>query len=341
MSGLMSSLEMNVYLWTESLKTWSPLETAVIGGITVIVAVWVFKRLYRKLKKWSKKKERELKKLIEIIEKSESEEARRSARNDLLKRVGKTIFWSVLLIGWFVFVHLALSNRTAELHNELRRTYQEHLGHIDQLKDILKQKTIRKMAGTVCANGSIRDLEIARSERICLFEANRHWDDQESKDSAKQLKNTRAYYEVCMAKQGWLVRECQEDEKECVTLRTASGCCATRLKTDPENISIRCLETEAEETMILRWELICSWRAQIEGQYKAQNDMEKIVIMSQSYQACMLEQGWFTQQCTTSEQGCKEIPYAEGICTRRVREWLEHGGDGDDISSCVTREYGQ
>ena len=81
--------------------------------------------------------------------------------------------------------------------------------------------------------------------------------------------------------------------------------------------------TIADELMIIRWESMCSMRAQIEGNYKGHNDGDRILIIRNSYQACMLERGWYTELCEDNEKECIEIPFSESLCTSYTREWLE------------------
>lgn len=81
--------------------------------------------------------------------------------------------------------------------------------------------------------------------------------------------------------------------------------------------------TIADELMIIRWESMCSMRAQIEGEYKGRNDGDRIFIIRNSYRACMLERGWDTEPCEDNEKECVEIPFSESLCTTYIREWLE------------------
>ena len=335
----MSDILFEIYLWGESLKTWPPLFSGVVGGIIVAIVVLI-------LTPWVQKQLREyeeLRQLSAIAKGDGSEDERQLARDELVKRNKKTIkqaiIYFTLFAAGFTPIYFVLSNAVDESHSKLRTAYREYINSIDDWKRLLNLKTIKKPMQTVCSDGAIRDLERTRSERICLLEASSPWYDEGREDRTSRLVNAEGY-EVCMEKRGWHVRECQEGDTECMILRTGRGCCdQTRLKTEPENISIQCLEAEKEEASIARWELICSRRAEIEGEYKAQNDMGKISIMSRSYQACLLEQGWFTRQCSTSEQGCVEIAYTESTCIRRIREWLEQGGDPSNILGCLEKGY--
>ena len=81
--------------------------------------------------------------------------------------------------------------------------------------------------------------------------------------------------------------------------------------------------TKADELMIMRWELMCSTRAQNEGSYQGRNDSDRILIIHNSYQACMLERGWYTELCVENEKECVEIPFGESVCTSFTRESLE------------------
>ena len=335
----MSDLLLDIYLWGESLKTWPPLLSAVVGGIIVAVAEPLLRLWYQK----QIREHKELKKLTEIAKGDGPEGYRQFARDELAKRTKKTIKTAmkilVLFAAGFTPIYFFLSNAVDESHSKLRMAYQEYINSLDDSKELLKLKTIKKPIQTVCRVGAIRDIERTRSERICLLEGSSPWNDEGREDRTNRLVNAEVY-EVCMAKRGWRVRECQEGDTECMILRTGRGCCdQTRLKTEPENISIQCLEAEKEETAIARWEFVCSRRAEIEGEYKAQNDRDKIGIMSRSYQACMLEQGWLARQCSTSEQGCVEIAYTESTCIRRIREWLERGGDPSNFLGCLEKGY--
>lgn len=333
----MSDLLLEVYFWGESLKAWPPLLTTIVGGtivaiVTLALTLWFQKQI---------REHKELKQLTEVAKGGGSEADQQSARKELLKRTKKTVIWILLFVGGFILFYFAISNEVDEIHDKLRTTRQEYIRNIDELKKILKRKTIKKSIQTVCADGAIRDLERTRSENICLLEASRQWNDEESEGGTNRLINAEAY-EVCMAKKGWLVRKCEKGEKECITLQTGRGCCEqTVVKTESENMSIQCLASEKEEALITRWELICSNRAEIEGEYKAQDDAGKISIMSKSYQACMLEQGWFTQQCTASEQGCVKITYIESACTKYIRKWLEGRADPSEHIACLEEKYKQ
>ena len=81
--------------------------------------------------------------------------------------------------------------------------------------------------------------------------------------------------------------------------------------------------TIADEIMIIRWESMCSMRAHIEGNSKGRNDGERILIIRNSYRACMLERGWYTEACEDNEKECVEIPFSESICTSFTKQWLE------------------
>ena len=113
-----------------------------------------------------------------------------------------------------------------------------------------------------------------------------------------------------------------------------------RLKTIKEPIDVG-----AKDKDITRWELICSLRAKIEGDYKGQTDFRKIKIISNSYNACMLEQGWLTEQCAPNEQGCVDLNlvYTEGICIGQLREWLNGNDDIDEdfLYACSEKERKQ
>ena len=335
----MSDILLEIYLWGESLKTWPPLFSGVVGGIIVALVGPVIRRWYQK----QMREHKELRQLTETAKGDGPEDERQLARDELVKRTKKTIkqamIYLLLFAAGFMPIYFVLSNAVDESNSKLRMAYQEYINRFDDRKKLLNLKTIKKPIQTVCTDGVIRDLERTRSERICLLEASSPWNDERREDRTNRLVNAEGY-EVCMAKRGWRVRECQEGEKDCMTLRTGRGCCdQTRLKTEPENMSIECLASEPEETIVARWEFICSWRAEIEGEYKAKNDSDKIEIMFKSYKACMLEQGFFAQQCTASEQGCAEIAYTESACIRRIREWLAHGGDPSNILGCLEKGY--
>ena len=81
--------------------------------------------------------------------------------------------------------------------------------------------------------------------------------------------------------------------------------------------------TIADELMINRWELTCSMLAQNEGNYNGRNDRDRIFIINNSYQACMLERGWYTELCVDNGKECIDIPFSESICTSYTRKWLE------------------
>ena len=136
-----------------------------------------------------------------------------------------------------------------------------------------------------------------------------------------------------MMKRGWSVRECQDGEQGCVILQTGTGCCnQIGLKTALENISPRCLVIESEEAMISRWESICRSRANIEGIEKSMHsELFKIITIYESYKSCMLEQGFYTEQCEMSDEGCVKLLYHESTCTSTIRDWLENRIDENDI----------
>lgn len=104
-----------------------------------------------------------------------------------------------------------------------------------------------------------------------------------------------------------------------------------RIESQKSSLNLRTLKTpvsaieasKANEIEINEWELICSFRAKNEGNIKGYDDIDRISIISNSYRACMLEQGWLTEPCTENGNDCFNILYVENKCTFFTRIWLE------------------
>ena len=104
-----------------------------------------------------------------------------------------------------------------------------------------------------------------------------------------------------------------------------------RIESHKSSLNLRTLKTpvsvieaaEANEIEIYKWEYICSRRAENEGNIKGYDDIDRISIISNSFEACMLEQGWLTEQCPENENDCIKLLYFENECTFLTRKWLE------------------
>lgn len=307
-----------------------PLVTATASIILGAIIIWLFRRRYRKDKESAKEAELDL----HLIKGNWPEEIKQAARDRLSKRITKQLltFGSWIIVSAILF--LGFSKLFSYQGAKSRISAQERINYIDKTKKSLKRKTIRNPIRTVCVDGPIKDIERVRSEIICELEAG---------NTSGMFVNVTTY-QLCMMKRGWSVRECQEGDKGCVALRT--GCCdEVLMKTKPEYRSLQCLQ-EPEEGMIMRWESICRDKAFIEGIDKAMPmHMEafKITATVRSYAACMREQGWLTQECTPTEEGCVELPYVEGPCTGRTRKWLEGNVGRHDsfLISCNRKSYEQ
>ena len=100
--------------------------------------------------------------------------------------------------------------------------------------------------------------------------------------------------------------------------------------------NIHCCDAEQEEKMINKWEDICKTKAEVEYLDKTMiSDLHRIDLLSSVYRTCMLEQGWTTQECTDNEQGCVQLVYLEGPCTRRDRESVEYGERHPSVFRCL------
>ena len=325
------SLLAKIVSWLNIFTLMPPLYAATVSIIIGAIIIWSFKRLYRKEKESAKKAELDL----HITKGNWPKDTKESARDRLKKRSKKQLVSFGLWIIAFVILFLVFSIINSYLDANNRTTIQENISYIDKAKQSLKRKTIRNPIRTVCIDGPIKDIERVRSEKICELEA--------AGNTSGMFVNVKTY-QLCMMKRGWFVRECQEGEKDCVALRTGSGCCdEVLLKTKPEYRSIQCLETP-EEGMIMRWESICRDKAYIEGIDKAMHmETFKITAIIRTYDACMGEQGWLTQECTPTEQDCVELPYIEGACTGKIRDWLEGNVSSFDsfLISCNKKRYEQ
>ena len=319
----MTDLAIFIHTWSEELRTWPPLFTTVIGGLILLMAAWWLRPIYRKSVLRAKEKGREIENLWEKASKGQGE-TRRLAQRKLLREVGRQSLWVICSVIIFLAMYLWASKISEDTFKQLRLAYQEYIDSIDEQKDILRWRTHKRALKTICEDGPIRDLYRSISEEICLLEA----------------QGGASAYSVCMAKRGWLVNDCQENSDDCVGLQRANECCRHGgLETSAKNFSVRCLEMETEELAIARWELICELRAQIEGKHKARHEMDRILITSRSYQACMLEQGWYVTSCGVGEDQCNEIEYSESVCINQVRDLLEHGRDISKPLYCLGREY--
>ena len=307
-----------------------PLVAATASIILGAIIIWLFRRRYRKDKASAKKAELDW----HLTKGNWPEETKKSARDRLLKRLIKQLVLFGLWIIAFVILFLVFSKLFSYQDAKDRISAQERIDYIDKIKKSLKRKTIRNPIRTVCIDGPIKDIERVRSETICELEAG----------NASGMFVNATTYELCMMKRGWFVRECQEGDKDCVALRT--GCCdEVLMKTEPDYNSIQCLE-EPEEGMIMRWESICRDKAYIEGIDRAipmHMESSKITAIVRSYDACMREQGWHTQECAPTEEGCVKLPYFEGACTGQIRDWLEGNVSSYDafLISCNRKGYEQ
>ena len=322
------SLLAKIVTWLNIFTLMPPLFAATVSIIIGAIIIWLFKRLYRKEEESAKEAELDL----HLTKGNWPEEIKKSARDRLIKRSIKQLVSFGLWIMAFVILYLVFSKINSYLDANNRITIQENINYIDKAKKSLKRKTIRNPIRTVCLDGPIKNIERLRSETICELEAG----------NASGMFVNATTYELCMMKRGWFVRECQEGDKDCVALRT--GCCdEVLMKTKPEFESIQCLE-EPEEAMIMRWESICRDKAYIEGIDKAMHmETFKITAIVRSYDACMREQGWSTQECTPTEQECVELPYIEGACTGQIRDWLEGNVSSFDsfLMSCNKKRHEQ
>lgn len=323
-----NSLLAKIVSWLNIFTLMPPLVAATASIIIGAIIIWFFRRLYQKDKESAKQVELDL----HLTKGNWPKETKQSARDRLSKRLTKQLVSISLWVIAFVILFLAFSKINNYLDANNRITIQENINYIDKAKKSLKRKTIRNPFRTVCIDGPIKDIERVRSENICELEAG---------NTSGMFVNVKTY-QLCMMKRGWSVRECEEGDKDCVALRT--GCCdEVLMKTTPEYRSIQCLE-ESEEVMISRWESICRDKAYIEGIDKAMHmETFKITAIVRSYDACMREQGWLTQECTPTEEGCVELPYIEGPCTGRNREWLEGNVSSYDsfLMSCGEKSYEQ
>ena len=100
-----------------------------------------------------------------------------------------------------------------------------------------------------------------------------------------------------------------------------------------------CIQQNEQEISINRQEYICNLRAMLESRKNGVHEIDSMQIAMTSYQVCMLEGGWFTEQCARKEQNCVEIMYKESICTLMTREWLKNGGSDRTIELCEKRLY--
>lgn len=315
----MSDFAMNMHTFFEELSTLPPLLTTVMGGLILFLATWMINSAYKRDRKtW-----RYLKHLWDTSLEGD-EDAKQIAKRRILTYVRKILIWFTVFVICLVFMYKWAQNFAEESLTELRSYYKEYIASIDDTKDILRWRTLNSRPGTVCDNGPARDLERSISETICSLEAGGHSN----------------VYQACMAKRGWITNKCAEGSDGCVSIQGVNQCCSGgRFETHPENRSIRCIEMEKEETAISRWERICELNAQIEGKFKARHEMDRLLITSRSYQACMLEQGWHTTMCAAEEDNCNEIEYFESVCVINIRQVLEHGHGIDRPFYCVGREY--
>ena len=316
--------------WLNIFALMPPLLATIFSIIVAAILMRLGKRLYRRDIDSAKEAELDL----HLTKENWPEETKKSAQDRLSKRKTKQLQSLGLWIIAFVILFLVFSKINSYLDANNRITIQENINYIDKAKKSLKRKTIRNPIRTVCIDGPIKNIERLRSETICELEAG---------NTSDMFVNVTTY-QLCMMKRGWFVRECQEGDKDCVALRT--GCCdEVLMKTKPEYESIQCLE-EPEEAMIGRWELICADKAYIEGIDRAipmYMESSKITAIVRSYDACMREQGWSTQECAPTEEGCVELPYIEGACSRQIRDWLEGNVSSFDsfLISCNKKRHEQ
>ncbi len=102
----------------------------------------------------------------------------------------------------------------------------------------------------------------------------------------------------------------------------------------------QCSQYWEREHDILNRQLLCQLKASLESyKYKnATDDISRIKITKITYQVCMMEEGWFTEQCFKDVKDCVELWYAESTCIALKRDWLKFGGRDAVIRMCEESE---
>ena len=98
----------------------------------------------------------------------------------------------------------------------------------------------------------------------------------------------------------------------------------------------QCIQYWERENEILNRQSLCRLKALLES-FKYQNtidDITNITITNFTYQVCMMEEGWHTEQCSEEEKDCVELQYAESTCTGLTRDWLNDGGSDTIVTLC-------
>lgn len=76
-----------------------------------------------------------------------------------------------------------------------------------------------------------------------------------------------------------------------------------------------------------RDELLCSKKFEeyvVEKRYQGYDEVHVLHGAIDQYDVCMLENGWFTEACskTDDEKDCNELVYRETTCAEKLRQWI-------------------
>ncbi|MDE0507290.1 MAG: hypothetical protein OXI17_01480 [Gammaproteobacteria bacterium] len=119
---------------------------------------------------------------------------------------------------------------------------------------------------------------------------------------------------------------------------TSELCSDSELELNDDPAS--CIQALEQEIAINRQQLKCNLLAYVESKRMQSIELERMAIARASYQACMLDEGWYTTDCVSTEENCVEILYASSPCTSMIREWLETGRGNSVIEYCERRFEG-
>ena len=118
------------------------------------------------------------------------------------------------------------------------------------------------------------------------------------------------------------------------TIREPDSPICEKSESPDEDELRRCVQYHTDTSAILRQQLLCGKRARIQAAQTMRDDVTRLYVTLASYELCMLEAGWWTEECERGEEGCAEIPFIESPCTLQARAWLKGEGTVWGLQEC-------
>ena len=104
-------------------------------------------------------------------------------------------------------------------------------------------------------------------------------------------------------------------------------------KTSEEDLKRRIqreVDALKENKKRFRDQTLCSKKFEeyvVEKRYDGYDEIDVLIGAINRYDACMLENGWYTETCSKkdNEGNCNELTYSEPSCVTKLREWMMAG----------------